>query len=68
MPPRRPASVDMVEISEASRRTGLHPDSIRRGIVNGEFPGYRIGRRYVIPRLMFDKWLRGDWQPKERVA
>jgi excisionase family DNA binding protein len=67
-----PKARDVLSVDEISRRTGLHRDTIKRHIRAGEFPGYHLGGRYLIPIELYEDWKRGRWrsQPngKEHAA
>lgn len=72
MPARRPTKLpatDAMTVEEASRRTGLHADTIRAGIRNGTFPGSVVAERtYTIPRTWYERWLAGEWTPAPRTT
>lgn len=58
-----PTVTPYVPIADAAKSLGLSPDSIRRAIRNGEgakFGGDRIGGRYIIRRIPFERYLRGE--------
>jgi excisionase family DNA binding protein len=44
---------------EVAQRLRLCEPSVRRGITRGELPGYRVGKRFVIPAEAFDDYLHG---------
>ncbi len=44
--------------------SGLSRDTVKALIRTGQLPGYKAGRKYVIPADAFDAWCRGEWQPR----
>jgi excisionase family DNA binding protein len=55
-PVKKPATI--AELVEAS---GKSKPTVYRLIASGELPGYRTSRGYVIPRVWFERWQRGEW-------
>jgi excisionase family DNA binding protein len=53
---------------QVAERIGLCERSVRRGIVRGEIPGYRVGKRYLVPALAFDEYLHGRWIPQTKAS
>ena len=51
---------DVVSVEEISARLGISRDLVYDGLRRGEIPGLRIGRRIIVPRSRFDRWLAGD--------
>lgn len=58
-----PAALKAVTVSELKHATGLSRPTIYKLIRQGQFPGYKIGSRYVIPRPWFERYLAGEWTP-----
>lgn len=44
--------------------SGLSRDTVKALIRAGQLPGYKAGRKYVIPADAFDAWCRGEWEPR----
>lgn len=51
---------EIVPLPEIQRRTGLGRDAVRQAIKAGQLPGYKIGGRYVVPRVWFERWMAGE--------
>jgi excisionase family DNA binding protein len=51
-------------VADLMRVTGLGRDTCRAAIRTGELPGYKVGRKYVIPAEAFDRFCKVDWQPQ----
>ena len=45
---------------EVSQALGLGINQVYNALKEGQIPHHRIGRRYVIPRAMFERWLSGE--------
>lgn len=62
-------STDVVQIDEVARRTGLSRGAIYVAARADSlpFPVFRVGKRFVIPRDPFEKFLRGE-VPSDRAA
>lgn len=61
----RPVTDDLpATVADMCRVTGLGENTVRAAIAAGNLPGYRIGRRIVIPRQAFIEFCAGRWQPK----
>ncbi len=48
-----------MSVAEAARRAGICRETVTKGIRNGQFPGYQVGTKYVIPNAWFQRWLDG---------
>lgn len=46
-----------VTVPEAARALGIHPDTLRALIADGEFPVLRIRRRILISRAELARWV-----------
>lgn len=57
--PQPPATIQDLMIA-----SGLGRDKVKALILLGQLPGRKIGNRYVIPKGEFDRWYRGEWEPK----
>jgi excisionase family DNA binding protein len=53
-PPRGRANERFVPLSEAARRTGRHPDLLRRWSAAGRIPAVRIGRTWCLAESDLD--------------
>ena len=53
-------------VRELQAITGLSAPTVKAAIRTGELPGYKVGRRYVIPADAFDAFREGRWVPKPR--
>jgi excisionase family DNA binding protein len=40
---------------------GLGEDAVKAAILSGELPGYKIGKRYVVPREAYEAVCNGTW-------
>jgi excisionase family DNA binding protein len=60
MSARTDSKRDVITVAEAARRVGLCRQTITKAIKAGEFPGYAIGNKYVIPVEWFERWLKGE--------
>ena len=45
------------QVREVAALLGLDPKSVYAAVQSGELPGRRVGRRVLIPRKAFDRWL-----------
>ncbi len=64
MPARKPRLITAdtpATVADLQRVTGLGENTIREAIGLGQLPGYRVGRRIVIPREAFDEFCAGRW-------
>lgn len=50
-----------VPLPELLTATDLSRPSLYRAIDRGEFPGYKLGGKYIVPRDAFEAWNRGEW-------
>lgn len=57
---------DVVSVDEAARRLGVNRNTLTRAIRNGDFPGYKLGSRYVIGKPLFQKVLDGEWKAERK--
>ena len=46
--------------------TGLSEPTVLTALACGELPGYRVGKRWVVPDEAFELFCRGEWQPQTR--
>ncbi len=64
---RLPAeSPDMMPLSEFAALIGVNETTLAASIDRGEAPGYRIGKRIVIPRPAVDDFMHGRWKAEYR--
>jgi excisionase family DNA binding protein len=55
------AAVDFISIPEASRRVGLHPDTLYRLCRTGRFPpAIQIGSRWRVSVPRLERYLQAD--------
>lgn len=47
-----------VDVLEASRTLGVHPDSVRRLIVREELPGYKYANKWLIRKDVLEEFAR----------
>jgi excisionase family DNA binding protein len=52
--------------AELADALGLGEDTVKAAILSGELPGYKIGKRYVVPRDAFEAVCAGTWRPNPR--
>lgn len=55
-------------ISDLVKATGKSRPTVYRLLADGELPGYRTSRGYIIPREWFDRWQRGEWVMPEKPS
>lgn len=60
-----PLPINSITVEEARKQLGLGLNGIYRACERGEIPAIRIGGRWVIPKPAWDKFLIGEWKPKE---
>jgi excisionase family DNA binding protein len=51
---------DVYTVEEVAERLGISRSLAYQAVKEGEIPTRKIGRRIVIPRVAFEKWLSGD--------
>lgn len=57
----RLAAVDLISVPEASRRIGVHPDTLYRLCRTGQFPpAVQIGSRWRVSVPKLERFLHGD--------
>ena len=56
----------IVTAKEASHLLGLSRSSVYQGMLTGEIPHVRIGKRKLIPRAALERMLEGDCQLNRR--
>lgn len=59
--PDAPKSLD-----ELLAIVGVDRDVATAAILAGELPGYKVGRRWVIPAAAFEDFRHGRWIPRPR--
>lgn len=47
-------------VAEAIAATGLSRNTFYDGVRRREIPSIRVGRRILIPRVAFERWLEGE--------
>jgi excisionase family DNA binding protein len=61
---KRAAIVDLISVSEAARRVGVHTDTLYRLCRTGNFPpAIRIGGRWRVSVPRLDRYLHGQKHP-----
>ena len=45
---------------EVARILGLHPNSVYQMLKNGELPGVKAGRKWLVSKRRFHGWLDGE--------
>lgn len=57
---------DMVKASEAARKLGVHPRTVKRAVAGGQIPGTRIGTLYLVNAA----WLATvtSWTPQQEAV
>ena len=53
-----------VTVDELATATGLGRRQVIADVRAGLLPGRMRGYRLVLPRGEFERWQRGDWQPR----
>jgi excisionase family DNA binding protein len=55
------AAVDLISVPDASRRIGVHPDTLYRLCRTGQFPpAVQIGSRWRVSVPKLERFLHGD--------
>lgn len=62
MPPR----IKTLTTDEVATMLGVHEKTLRQAIHRGEFPGYKLGNRIVIPQAAVDEFMAGRWIPERQ--
>lgn len=60
--------VRRITIEDLMAVTGLGPNTTRRLVREGRLPGEMVGSHYVCPPGEFDRYVRGDWEPRPQPA
>ena len=45
-------------VEELARAIGIGRSAAYKALANGQIPALRIGKRYVVPRVAIDEWLK----------
>ena len=53
---------------EMAERLGTSERSAMRAVERGEIPSFPIGRRRIVPRILFEKMMRGELIAIEAIA
>ncbi|GAB7536293.1 hypothetical protein BGC_25100 [Burkholderia sp. 3C] len=56
------ATLDLVG---AAALLGAHPETIRLKARAGELPGRKVGKRWIFSTLALQRYLAGEWLPRE---
>lgn len=54
---------DFVDVDVVATAMGLGRIQLRNDIRAGKFPGVIRGSKTIIPRALYEQYLRGEWQP-----
>src|SRR3954469_5861562 len=46
-----------IDHKEAARRAMCHPDTLRKMMAEGEAPGTKVGRRWIVSEEVFQQWI-----------
>jgi len=49
-------------VTEVARCLGIGRNSAYEAIARGEIPVIRVGKRLLVPKVAFEKWLSGERQ------
>lgn len=52
---------DLMRVTDKCRQT------VCKAIREGQLPGYKVGRSYVVPADAFEAFCRGEWEPRPYV-
>lgn len=55
---------DVVPIEEIAQRLELNINGVYAALRRGEIPGRQIGRRWIVTRLAFERFLAGEGEPR----
>ena len=58
-------NADMLSVTAVARRLSISETEVKRKIHSGEIPAYRDGRRWLIPRRLFERYVRDREQQAE---
>lgn len=50
-------SAVIIDHKEAARRALCHPDTLRKMMADGEAPGTKVGRRWIVSEEVFQEWI-----------
>jgi excisionase family DNA binding protein len=60
------AAADVMTVEDVATRLGIGRNQAYEAVARGQVPGaFRLGRRWLIPRVTFDRMLRGDPSPAD---
>jgi len=51
-----------LNVNEVSICLGIGRNSVYEAIARGEIPVIRVGKRLLVPKVAFEKWLSGESQ------
>jgi excisionase family DNA binding protein len=55
------AAADVMTVEDVAARLGIGRNQAYEAVARGQVPGaFRFGRRWLIPRVAFDRMLQGD--------
>jgi excisionase family DNA binding protein len=54
------AAADVISLEEVAARLGIGRNQAYEAVQAGKIPALRFGRRWLIPRVAFDKMLAGE--------
>jgi len=59
---------DVLSVRDVAQRLEVGLQSAYRIIKDGTIPSIRIGRKYVVPRVRFERWLEGTADEEEQCG
>ncbi|MGZ7238361.1 helix-turn-helix domain-containing protein, partial [Streptococcus pyogenes] len=55
-------------VEGAAALLGAHPETIRLKARAGQLPGRKVGKRWIFSTLALQRYLAGEWLPRETPA
>ena len=55
---------DFYTIREMEEKTGRDRKLLYKACANGELPSVRLGKRILIPKSAYQRYLDGEWTPQ----
>ncbi len=59
---------DVLSVRDVAQRLEVGLQSAYKIIKDGTIPSIRIGRKYVVPRVRFERWLEGTAHEEEQCV
>ncbi|MDD1788416.1 helix-turn-helix domain-containing protein [Burkholderia gladioli] len=60
-----PAPLATLDLAGAAALLGAHPETIRLKARAGQLPGRKVGKRWIFSTLALQRYLAGEWLPRE---